>query len=188
MLDREELHGVADHDVGVSIGNPSTPRDEQTADGNRIPIRLHTRVSSYPSIDTMHVASHVQVATHGEISGVPNLAEIFGVPFNTLADIENLMNDIEMGKHEGVWSVMTCEQYQDIMAENPSELNDKTVGNTAEVTTNDDTTHVDNSPIVQLVIIQDQPRSYVGATGGSKLEPNKSKANFRSLSSKNLCE
>ncbi|GKA11862.1 ribonuclease H-like domain-containing protein [Tanacetum coccineum] len=95
----------------------------------------------------------------------------------------------EMGKHEVVWSAMTCEQHQDVMdaiftkwkvlmAENPSELNDKTVGNTAEVTTNDDTTHMDNSLIIQSVIIQDQHRSYVGAAGGSKPEPNKSKENF----------
>ncbi|GJS91509.1 hypothetical protein Tco_0774145 [Tanacetum coccineum] len=39
--------GDSDKDVGVSIGNQSTPRDEQTAVGNRIPISLHSRVSSY---------------------------------------------------------------------------------------------------------------------------------------------
>ncbi|GKA08465.1 hypothetical protein Tco_0687796 [Tanacetum coccineum] len=109
------------------------------------------------------------------------------------------MNDLEMGKHEVVWSAMTCEQHQDVMdaiftkwkvlmAENPSELNDKTVGNTTEVTTNDDTTHMDNSSIIQSVIIQLQHRSYVGVAGGSKPEQNKSKANLRWLSSENLCE
>ncbi|GJS32210.1 hypothetical protein Tco_0530592 [Tanacetum coccineum] len=116
----------------------------------------------------MNAASQVQTSSAfraGFLSTtnpcVLGVVEIFGVPFNTLADIENLMNDIEMGKYEVVWSAMTCEQHQDVMdaiftkwkvlmAENPSELNDKTVGNTTEVTTNDDTTHVDNSPIVTV--------------------------------------
>ncbi|GKB96076.1 hypothetical protein Tco_0982213 [Tanacetum coccineum] len=39
--------GDSDKDVGVSIGNQSTPRDEQTVVGNRIPISFHSRVSSY---------------------------------------------------------------------------------------------------------------------------------------------
>nr|GEU40259.1 hypothetical protein [Tanacetum cinerariifolium] len=98
-----------------------------------------------------------------------NIVEIFGVPFNTFVDIKNLMDGIEMGKHENV-----C------VASN--------VGNMAMDTSNDDTMHVDDPLIVQSVIIQDKPRSYVGVAGGSKMKPSKSKANFRSLSSKNLCE
>ncbi|GKB91641.1 hypothetical protein Tco_0963913 [Tanacetum coccineum] len=46
--------------------------------------------------------------------------------------------------------------------------------------------HIDE--IVQSVSIQDKPISYVGVTGGLKPEPSKSKANFRSLFSENLCE
>ncbi|GKE35979.1 zinc knuckle CX2CX4HX4C containing protein, partial [Tanacetum coccineum] len=45
-----------------------------------------------------------------------------------------------------------------------------------------------NDPIVQSVDIHEKPSSYVGAAGGSKPELSKSKANFRSLFSKNLCE
>nr|GEY66601.1 hypothetical protein [Tanacetum cinerariifolium] len=96
------------------------------------------------------------------VLNVLNVAKIFGVPFKTLADIEDLMNGIEMGKHE--------------------------VDNTALGTSDDDTLHANDSPIVQSVIIQDKPRSYVGVVGVSKLEPSKSKANFRSLSSENLCK
>ncbi|GKG48145.1 hypothetical protein Tco_0510030, partial [Tanacetum coccineum] len=46
--------------------------------------------------------------------------------------------------------------------------------------------HIDD--IVKSVSIQDKPSSYVGAAGGSTPEPSKAKANFRSMSSENLCE
>nr|GEY23787.1 hypothetical protein [Tanacetum cinerariifolium] len=58
--------------------------------------------------------------------------------------------------------------------------------------------NVDKSPIVQSISIQDKPGSYIATTGGSrpklsvvggsKLNPSISKAKFRSLFSKNLCE
>nr|GEV58212.1 zinc knuckle CX2CX4HX4C [Tanacetum cinerariifolium] len=109
------------------------------------------------------------VVAFNTVPNVLNVAEIFGVPFKTLANIEDLMNGIEMGKHEAVY------------------VSNK-VDNTALGTSNDDTLHVNDSPIVQSVIIQDKHRSYVGVAGVSKPEPSKSKANFRSLSSENLCE
>ncbi|GJR44358.1 zinc knuckle CX2CX4HX4C containing protein [Tanacetum coccineum] len=46
--------------------------------------------------------------------------------------------------------------------------------------------HIDD--IVQSVSIQDKPSSYVGAAGGLTPEPSKTKVNFRSLYSENLCE
>ncbi|GJZ90262.1 zinc knuckle CX2CX4HX4C containing protein [Tanacetum coccineum] len=49
---------------------------------------------------------------------VPNaltLAKIFCVPFKTCADIVHLMNGIEKGKHEAVWSGMTEERRNDVM-------------------------------------------------------------------------
>ncbi|GJV06150.1 retrotransposon protein, putative, ty1-copia subclass [Tanacetum coccineum] len=45
-----------------------------------------------------------------------------------------------------------------------------------------------SDPIVQYVFIHDKPPSYVGAAAGSKSEPSKCKANFRSLFSKDICE
>ncbi|GKC59881.1 zinc knuckle CX2CX4HX4C containing protein, partial [Tanacetum coccineum] len=63
------------------------------------------------------------------------------------------------------------------------------------VTNIDDTIHVDESPIVQFVIVLDMPNSYACAAGGSKSipsrsksEPIKAKANFHSLFSENVCE
>nr|GEX82059.1 hypothetical protein [Tanacetum cinerariifolium] len=75
---------------------------------------------------------------------------------------------------------------EEVGEENPSDANK--VDNMATGTSNDDTLHANDSPIVQSVIIQDKPRSYVGVTGVSKPKSSKSKANFRSLSSENLCE
>nr|GEV44902.1 zinc knuckle CX2CX4HX4C [Tanacetum cinerariifolium] len=45
-----------------------------------------------------------------------------------------------------------------------------------------------DAPIIQSIIVHDKLNTYAGATRGSKPKPNKSKANFRSLSPKNLCE
>ncbi|GJU00852.1 hypothetical protein Tco_1111190, partial [Tanacetum coccineum] len=45
------------------------------------------------------------------VPNVLNIAEIFGVPFKTFADIEDLMNGIEMGNHEAVWSIMTEDRF-----------------------------------------------------------------------------
>ncbi|GKC95918.1 hypothetical protein Tco_1161360, partial [Tanacetum coccineum] len=83
---------------------------------------------------------------------VLNIAEIFGVPFKTFADIEDLMNGIEMGKHEAIWSGMTEERRKDVMdyvyttwkrltEENPSVANN--VEKTTMDTSNDDTLHMD---------------------------------------------
>nr|GEY75038.1 hypothetical protein [Tanacetum cinerariifolium] len=129
------------------------------------------------------------------VPNVLNIAEILCVIFKTFTYIKDLMNGIEMGKHEAIWSGMTKERRKDVMdsmyttwkrltKENLSVASN--VGNTTMDTSNDDTLHVD--PIVQYVIIQDKPRSYVGVVDASKLEPSKSKANFRSLSFENLCE
>ncbi|GKC30229.1 hypothetical protein Tco_1037523, partial [Tanacetum coccineum] len=114
------------------------------------------------------------------VSDVLNVAEILGVPFKTFADIKDLMNGIEMGKHEAVWSGMTEEMCKDVMDymftmwkrlmdENPSVASN--VRNTAMDTSNDDTLHVDDPLIVQSLSIQDKPRSYVGFAGGSKPKP-----------------
>nr|GEX52137.1 copia protein [Tanacetum cinerariifolium] len=75
---------------------------------------------------------------------------------------------------------------EEVRDENPSVANK--VDNTASGTSNDDTLHANDSSIVQSVIIQDKPRSYVGVAGVSKPKPSKSKANFQSLSSENFCE
>ncbi|GKB32547.1 hypothetical protein Tco_0871948 [Tanacetum coccineum] len=165
------------------VDRMSMPNAGTTNDNNvsiRDSISTSTR-KEYPSLANLQVGlstTKVLTINHNASTTNPcvlNIADIFRVPFNTLADIKNLINDIEMGKHKVEWLAMTCEQHQDVMdaiftkwkvlmAKNPSELNDKIVGNMAE------------------------PRSYVGAAGGSKPKPNKSKANFHSISSENLCE
>ncbi|GKE24344.1 hypothetical protein Tco_1435856 [Tanacetum coccineum] len=47
--------------------------------------------------------------------------------------------------------------------------------------------HIDESPIVHSVSIQDMPSTSISATSVSVSEPSKPKANFRSLFLKNVC-
>ncbi|GJS48415.1 hypothetical protein Tco_0598536 [Tanacetum coccineum] len=109
------------------------------------------------------------------VPNVLNVAKIFGVPFKTFADIEDLLNGIENGKHEAVWSRMTEEMRKDVidsmfttwkrlMDENPSVASN--VGNKAMDTFNDDTLHVDDPPIVQSVSIQDMVLRHYGTRQG----------------------
>ncbi|GJS09657.1 zinc knuckle CX2CX4HX4C containing protein [Tanacetum coccineum] len=97
------------------------------------------------------------------------VAEFFDVSLITLKEIDDFTKDLELGKY-AVWLEMTRDTCKEVM-DNIS---------TSDVLPND--------PIVQSVDIHEKPRSYVGAAGGSKPELSKSKANFRSLFSKNLCE
>ncbi|GKC90889.1 hypothetical protein Tco_1151538, partial [Tanacetum coccineum] len=49
------------------------------------------------------------------VPNVLNVAEYFSVPFETFADIKDLMNGIDMGKHEVVWPGMTNERNKDFI-------------------------------------------------------------------------
>ncbi|GJS64078.1 zinc knuckle CX2CX4HX4C containing protein [Tanacetum coccineum] len=112
------------------------------------------------------------------VPGMVNVAKIFGVPLKTFEDIDKLTKGIELGKYEVVCG--TCAS---------SLVNSGSLRSMAKDTPNlVDTMYIDESPIFLLVSIQEKPSSYVGATGGSKLKPSKSKANFRLLFSENLCE
>nr|GFB25294.1 hypothetical protein [Tanacetum cinerariifolium] len=110
------------------------------------------------------------------------IAKIFGVPFITFADIKDLMNGLEMGKHTAVWLGMTDEMRKDVMDsmyttlkritdENPSVA--RNVGNMTMDTVN---------PLDPVTTMPE------GSAGGSKPEPTKLKVNFRSLSLENLCK
>ncbi|GJR32997.1 hypothetical protein Tco_1109229 [Tanacetum coccineum] len=140
------------------------------------------------------------------VPGMVNVAGKFGVPLKTLEDIGKLTKGIELGKYEAVRSGMISEKRKAVMdaifamwdvfgAANPSgicalgSVNSGSLGSMAKDTPNlVDTMHIDESPIAHSVSIQENPSSYVGAAGGLKPEPSKSKASFRLLFSENLCE
>ncbi|GJU10190.1 hypothetical protein Tco_1132586 [Tanacetum coccineum] len=123
------------------------------------------------------------------VSGMVNMAEIFGVPLKTLEDIDKLTKGIEIGKYEAVWSGMTSEKRKVVMdaifaiwnafvAANPSgtyasgSVNSGSLGSMAKDTLNlVDTMQIDESHIVHSVSVQEKPSSYVGAVGGSKPKP-----------------
>ncbi|GKD18059.1 zinc knuckle CX2CX4HX4C containing protein [Tanacetum coccineum] len=150
------------------------------------------------------VSSSLHVSS---VPGTANVVDLFGVPLNTVGDIDNLNKDIELGKYE-VWLDFPSEKCTKVMdtiwamwdafvAENPnvtsgyssdSGKSDPLESRVKGSTNIDDTIHVDESPIVQSIIVQDMPNSYAGAAGGLKPVPSKSKAKFRSLFLENLCE
>ncbi|GJY28158.1 hypothetical protein Tco_0403925, partial [Tanacetum coccineum] len=114
------------------------------------------------------------------VPNVLNIAEIFGVPLKTFADIKDLMNGIEMGKHEAVWSTMTEDRRKDVMDsmftmwkrlmdENPSVAIN--VGNTVHVDKTSASSH--ESPIVQYVDINTKSTSYAGVAGASAKDQSK---------------
>ncbi|GJS61681.1 hypothetical protein Tco_0656465 [Tanacetum coccineum] len=94
------------------------------------------------------------------VPNVLNIAEIFGVPFNTFTDIEDLINGIEMGKHEAVWLTLTAERRKDVM---------------------DSIAPSHESPIVQSVDINTKSTFYAGVAGASAKDQPKINYNFRPL-------
>ncbi|GKB94251.1 zinc knuckle CX2CX4HX4C containing protein [Tanacetum coccineum] len=170
--------------------------------------RMQDQLNNYEyvqsAISTMDFDTSTTNTTIG--NGNASIVELFGVSLKTLVDIDDFTKDIELGKYE-VWSTLPsdkrkevmdtiCAMWDTLMAEN---VESGSLDNKAKDNTNlDDTMPVDESTIVQCVSIQEKPSSYVVtaggslpkpcAVGGSTLKPSKSKANFRLLFSKNLCE
>ncbi|GJR65649.1 hypothetical protein Tco_0011714 [Tanacetum coccineum] len=118
------------------------------------------------------------------VPNVLNIAKIFGVLFKTFADIEDLMNGLETGKHEDVWSGMTEETRKEVMDsmfttwkrlmdENPSVASNVYVDKTSAPS------HA--SPIVQVVDINPKKTSYAGAACTSAKDQPKFNSNFHAL-------
>ncbi|GJU22488.1 hypothetical protein Tco_1155830 [Tanacetum coccineum] len=166
-----DLIGVSSSAGRININQMSNVTSDQE-NSNRIGLNNSERIVNS---DLLLTKGNGDAIVFNIVPNVLNIAKIFGVPFKTFVDIEDLMNGLKMGKHK-----------KRLTDENPSVASN--VRNMTMDTINEDTLHVDDSPIVQSITIQDKPRSYVGVAGGSKPEPSKSKANFRSLSSENLCE
>nr|GEU89451.1 zinc knuckle CX2CX4HX4C [Tanacetum cinerariifolium] len=100
----------------------------------------------------------------------------------------DLMNGLEIGKHEAIWSTMTKERRKDVMDimfttwkrlmdENPSVASN--VGNMDHI----DITNAPSfeSPIVQSVDINTKSTSYVRVAGASAKDQPKVNSNFRPL-------
>ncbi|GKB28935.1 zinc knuckle CX2CX4HX4C containing protein, partial [Tanacetum coccineum] len=120
-------------------------------------------------------------------------------------ELDDFTKGIELGKYL-LWSELTREKRKEVLdtigdiwdalvEESVTRANssDPVVSKYSESvnTTFDNNTPsmvAPSDPIIQSVYIHKQPSSYVGAVGGSKLEPSKLKANFRSLCSENLCD
>ncbi|GJR51067.1 hypothetical protein Tco_1401588 [Tanacetum coccineum] len=116
-----------------------------------------------------------------------DVAATFGVSLINVGDLDVLIKDIEAGNHEELLSGMTNNMREAVM--------DALVAMCDSIQA--DNTNAGAIPC-KSVSIQDKPGSYIAAAGGSrpkpsavggsKLDPNISKANFRSLFSKKNCE
>ncbi|GKA70646.1 hypothetical protein Tco_0776785 [Tanacetum coccineum] len=147
-------------------------------------------------------------------SNVVSVSAIFGVPFSSLNDIDVLTKDIEAGKYEAVFTGMTNDLHKAVMDMIFAkwEMCMAVMPNKPSTNVNAGTLNLDRHVVIlsvsiaskeeliglvnkiesgtpdDYVSIQDKPSSYLGATGRSTPEPSKTKANFHSLSSKNLRE
>ncbi|GJX06863.1 hypothetical protein Tco_0194795 [Tanacetum coccineum] len=116
------------------------------------------------------------------------ITELFGVSLSTPKDIDIFTSDLEAGKYQ-VWSELTREKRQEVMNTIWSIWNKLVAETLIETNVNPMPSKVSASDlIVQSVFINEKPSSYVGAAVGLKPEASKSKANFRSLFSENVCE
>ncbi|GJV13617.1 hypothetical protein Tco_1355158 [Tanacetum coccineum] len=191
------------------IGSFDVNGSSAFAEGDLIGVSSHTgRISK----ETMNV-----VSTDGNlvssslrmpyVPGMANVVTLLDVPLNTLGDIDNLTKAIDLGKLE-VWSTLPSEKHTKVMEtiwamwdafliENPnatsgysSYLGKSDVGivELQKKATMVDKQSGEVSLDDHIVNFNEKPSSYVSAAGGSNLDPIKPKANFRSLSSDNLCE
>ncbi|GJT72152.1 zinc knuckle CX2CX4HX4C containing protein [Tanacetum coccineum] len=119
------------------------------------------------------------------------VAKFFDVSLITLKDIYDFTKDLELGKY-ALWSEMTCDTRKEVLDNISTRWNALVAESKSKGTLSADNNMSSevspNDPIVQSIDIHEKPSSCVGAAGGSKPEPSKSKVNFRSLFSKNLCE
>ncbi|GKF55194.1 hypothetical protein Tco_0165534, partial [Tanacetum coccineum] len=156
-------------------------------DGEASLLEVAERMNMLMGTKDPATASLSHMATRSSVPGTTNVVDLFGVPLNTLGDIDKLTKDMELGKYK-VWSDLPGEKCTRVMdsiwamwdafvAENPNTTSgyslDQSKSNLLESsvkgsTNIDDTIHVDESPFVQSVIVQDMPNSYAGAAGGSK--------------------
>ncbi|GKD27625.1 hypothetical protein Tco_1233839, partial [Tanacetum coccineum] len=145
------------------------------------------RVLENPSFESEHTSSSPFKGNNKSMNG-DVIKELFCVSLTTPKDIDTFTSDLESGKY-GVWLELTKEKRNEIVdtiwsiwkifvAEIPTVTNANTMP--SKVPSSD--------PIVQYVFINEKPTSYVGASVGSKSEPSKFKANFRSLFSKDICK
>nr|GEZ08221.1 hypothetical protein [Tanacetum cinerariifolium] len=97
----------------------------------------------------------------------------------------------ELGKY-ALWSVMTREMRKEVLDNTSTRWNGLVAESKSKGTQSADNNMSSevspNEPIVQTVDIHEKPSSNLGTTGGSKPKPRKSKENFHSLFSNNLCD
>ncbi|GJU99775.1 zinc knuckle CX2CX4HX4C containing protein [Tanacetum coccineum] len=122
-----------------------------------------------------------------------DVAATFGVPLTTVGDLQKLINDIDVGKHDELLSELTNEDRMETLEALGSICNSiKVDRNNADVipckvsyaddsiNLNVDESTTPSDPIVQFVDIN-KSTSYAGVTGGSTKDQPNVNSNFRTL-------
>ncbi|GJZ93532.1 zinc knuckle CX2CX4HX4C containing protein [Tanacetum coccineum] len=150
-------------------------------DGEASLLEVAERMNMLMGTKDPAIASLSHMATRSSVPDTTNVVDLFGVPLNTLGDIDKLTKDIELGKYE-LWSDLPSDKCTKVMDTicamwdafvdenlNVTSAYSSDLGKSEQLesrvkgsTNIDDTIHVDESSIVQSVIVQDMPNSYVG--------------------------
>nr|GEW22733.1 hypothetical protein [Tanacetum cinerariifolium] len=147
-------------------------------------------------IPTLNSVQGSKFQTHN----IDDVAKLFGVPLNNVKDIDDFVQDLQLGKHE-IWPLLSKEKGQEItyivcnwyVTLNESASISKgapVVDDNPSVKTSPNVPNADDNlvnkispsdPIVQYVDINTISKSYVGAVGASTKDQLKVISNFHPL-------
>nr|GEW86836.1 hypothetical protein [Tanacetum cinerariifolium] len=191
----------------VSYSGTDGLNDNSAPEGDRVRVSnlagrsYTTRVSNYPTMftDSAHDYDiNVQARNTGDmdannVHNINDVAKLFGVSLNTLKDIDDFVQDLQLGKHE-LWPLLSKEKGNEITdivcnryvflsesASMPSgvpivdELSTKASPN---VNDNLSSKNSPSNPIAQSVDINTKSTSYAGAAGPSTMAQPQVNSNF----------
>ncbi|GJR87939.1 zinc knuckle CX2CX4HX4C containing protein [Tanacetum coccineum] len=187
---KEEICLIA---LDNSESRMSNISDKGTMFGDGV-ARVGMQLRSSPKVSTSSL-----LVSPSSIINVPqelysiDVAATFGVPLTTVGDLQKLINDIDVGKHDELLSELTNEDRMETLEALGSICNSiKVDRNNADVipckvsyaddsiNLNVDESTIPSDPIVQSVDIN-KSTSYAGVAGGSAKDQPNVNSNFRTL-------
>ncbi|GKA29947.1 hypothetical protein Tco_0716192 [Tanacetum coccineum] len=179
---------------GISLqSRMSNTSDKGTTFGDGA-ARVGMQLRSSPKVSTSSplVSPSTIINVPRELYSI-DVAATFGVPLTTVGDLQKLINDIDVGKHDELLSELTNEDRMETLEALVTICNSiKVDRNNADVipckvsyaddsiNLNVDESTIPSDPIVQSVDIN-KSTSYVGVAGGSAKDQPNVNSNFRTL-------
>nr|GEV69561.1 hypothetical protein [Tanacetum cinerariifolium] len=117
------------------------------------------RVSNYPTVfNNLNVHTHnIRNMDASNVHNIDDVAKLFGVPLNTLKDIDDFVQELQLGKHE--------------IIPKGAPIVDDYISTKASPNTDDNLSSKDSpsDPIMQSVDNNTKSTSYIGAAGASAM-------------------